>query len=268
MNAWLLNTIIELKLTLRDRQALFWTYVFPLLFLVLFCAIFGRGNPKDVAGLMAGLLCISAMAGGFFGLGIELVTSRERGVLRRYRMSPIHPWLLISSRLVSNFLIALSSLLIQIGVAVVVYRMPIAGNFMAMMVMLSVGALAFLALGLLIASVAESVKVALALANLLFFPLMFLGGAAIPKFMLPPAIQKISRLTPSNYMVEGLGRIMVDGKSLSDSGAQLIVLALTSVTALFVAAKLFRWESNEPLSWAKRAWVAAIALIFVIAALR
>jgi len=245
MNAWLLNTIIELKLTLRDRQALFWTYVFPLFFLFLFCTIFGRGNPKAVAGLMAGLLCISAMAGGFFGLSIELATSRERGILRRYKLSPIHPLLLISSRLAANFLIALSTLLMQIGVAIVVYRMPIAGSFMAMMVMLSVGALAFLALGLLIASVAQSVKVALLSANLLFFPLMFLGGAAIPKFMLPPAIQKISRLTPSSYMVEGLGRIMVDGKGLSDSGAQLAVLAMIFVTALFVAAKFFRWESNK-----------------------
>jgi len=245
LRSWTLNTIIELKLTLRDRQALFWTYVFPLLFLFLFCTIFGRGNPKAVTGLMAGLLCISAMAGGFFGLGIELVTSRERGILRRYKLSPIHPLLLISSRLVAYFLIALSTLLMQIGVAIAVYRMPIAGSFAAMMVMLSVGALAFLALGLLIASVAKNVKVALAMANLLFYPLMFLGGAAIPKFMLPPAIQKISRLTPSNYMVEGLGRIMVDGKSLSDSGAQLVVLAMTFVTALFVAAKFFRWESNR-----------------------
>jgi ABC-2 type transport system permease protein len=245
MRSWTLNTIIELKLTLRDRQALFWTYAFPLLFLFLFCSIFGRGNPKAVTGLMAGLLCISAMAGGFFGLSIEMVTSRERGILRRYKLSPIHPLLLISSRLVANFLIALSTLLMQIGVAIVVYRMPIAGSFMAMMAMLSAGALAFLALGLLIASVAQSVKVALLLANLLFFPLMFLGGAAIPKFMLPPAIREISRLMPSNYMVEGLGRIMVDGKGLSDSGAQLVVLAMTFATALFVAAKLFRWESNR-----------------------
>ncbi len=242
LRSWTLNTIIELKLTLRDRQALFWTYVFPLLFLFLFCTIFGRGNPKAVAGLMAGLLCISAMAGGFFGLSIDLVTSRERGILRRYKLSPIHPLLLISGRLAANFLIALSTLLMQIGVAIVVYQMPIAGSFVAMMVMLSIGALAFLALGLLIASVAQSVKVALLLANLLFFPLMFLGGAAIPKFMLPPAILKISRLMPSNYMVEGLGRIMVDGKSLSDSGPQLMVLAATFVAASFVAAKLFRWE--------------------------
>jgi len=245
LRSWTLNTIIELKLTLRDRQALFWTYVFPLLFLFLFCSIFGRGNPKAVAGLMAGLLCISAMAGGFFGLSIDLATSRERGILRRYKLSPIHPWLLISSRLAANFLIALSTLLMQIGVAIVVYRMPIAGSFVAMMVMLSIGALAFLALGLLIASVAQSVKVALLLANLLFFPLMFLGGAAIPKFMLPPAIQNISRLLPSNYMVEGLGRIMVDGRGLLDSGPQLMVLAATFVTASFVAAKLFRWESNR-----------------------
>src|SRR5262245_733595 len=107
MNAWLLNTVIELKLTFRDRQALFWTYVFPLLFLFLFCAVFGRGNPKAVAGLMAGLLCISAMAGGFFGLGIEVVTARERGILRRYKLSPIHPLSIVSRGLAANCLIVL-----------------------------------------------------------------------------------------------------------------------------------------------------------------
>jgi len=266
MNTWLLNTVTELKLTFRDRQALFWNFVFPLFFLFLFSTIFARGNPKAVAGLLPGLLTISAMAGGFFGLSIGLVTARERGILRRYRLAPIRPWMLISSQLASNFLVVLSTLVVQLLLARGVYRIEIAGSLAAMMVMLSVGVLAFLALGFVIASVAEGTKVALVMANVLFYPLMFLGGAALPRQMLSPALREFSRLLPSSYLVEGLGRIMVDGESLRHNVLPLAVLGATFAVALLLAAKLFRWESREPLPLAQKAWVGVIALIFVIAA--
>jgi ABC-2 type transport system permease protein len=266
MNAWLLNTVIELKLTLRDRQAMFWSYLFPLFFLFLFATIFGRGNPQGVTALMPGLLAISAMAAGFFGLSIGLVTARERDVLRRYKLTPIRPWMLISSQLAANFLIALSTILLQLALARFFYRTTVAGSFAAMLLMLSVGALAFLALGFVIASAAPSVKVALVTANVLFYPLMFLGGAALPKFMLPPTLRQFSLLLPTNYLVEGLGRIMVDGDSLANSSRHLAVLAATCIVSLLVAAKLFRWESQERLSTGKRALIGLIVLVLVAAA--
>jgi ABC-2 type transport system permease protein len=268
MMAWLLNTWVEVKLALRDRQALLWNYVFPLFFLFLFATIFGRGDPKAVSAMMPGFLTINAMAAGFFGLSIELVTARERGILRRYKLAPIHPWMLISSYLAATFLIALSTQLTQLAVAWAVYRIEIVGSFGAMFFILCVGVLAFLALGLVVASVAENAKVAVVMANVLFFPLMFLGGAAMPKSMFSPALRRVSDFMPSSFFVEGLGRIMVDGANLAANGKPLAVLAATLVVSLILAARLFRWESGEPLSAAKKAWIALIALIFIIAAIR
>ena len=267
MSAWLSNTVIDLKLTFRDRQALFWNYLFPLFFLFLFATIFGRGNPKAVTHLMPGMLAISAMAAGFFGLSIGLVTARERGTLRRYKLAPIQPWLIISSQVASNFVIALSTLLLQLALARIIYHIEIVGSFWNLLVMLSVGALAFLSLGFIVASVAESVKVALVMANVLFYPLMFLGGATLPVQMLSPSLRKVSRLLPSNFLVEGLGRIMVDGDGLGNTLLHLAVLGVTFVTSLLIATKLFRWESSEPLSPAKKAWVMVIVLIFIGAGL-
>jgi len=267
MNAWLSNTVIDLKLTFRDRQALFWSYIFPLFFLFLFATIFGRGNPKAVTQLMPGMLCISAMAAGFFGLSVGLVNMRERGMLRRYRLAPIHPWLIISSQVASNFVVGISALMLQLALARIIYHIEIVGSFWNLMIMLSVGMLAFLSLGFIVASVAESTKVALVMANVLFYPLMFLGGATLPIQMLSPALRKVSRLLPSNFLVEGLGRIMVDGESLRNTLIHLAVLGVTFVISLFIAAKLFRWESSEPLSPAKKAWVGVIVLIFVGAGL-
>lgn len=267
MKAWLNHTLITVKLTLRDRQALFWSYLFPLFFLFVFASIFARGDPKAVARLLAGLLCMSAMAAGFFGLSIGLVTARERGILRRYRLAPVHPWLIISGEVMASFLVTLSSLIVQLVMAKAVYKVPIAGGLGPLLGMLSVGALAFLALGFIIASVAENTKVAHVMGNLLFFPLMFLGGAAVPLEFLPLTIQKIARLLPSSYMVDGLRRIIVNGEGLGGSLVNLAVLAATFAASLIIAAKLFRWESGEPLPLVKKASAAAIVVIFVVAAL-
>jgi ABC-2 type transport system permease protein len=267
MNAWLMSTTVDLKVMFRDRQTLFWSYVFPLFFLFLFCSIFARGRAEAVGGLMPGLLTISTMGAGFFGLSIGLVTARERGILRRYRLAPIHPWLIITSALVSNFLITVSSLLFQLAVAKVVYGLTIVGSWWTFVIMVSVGVLAFLSLGFVIAAVAENTKVAPVMGNILFFPLMFLGGAAIPMAFLPPTIRKIGEMLPSSYMVNGLTRIVVNGEELGAVVRNLVVLAATAVVALILASKLFRWESGERLPLAKKAWAAAIILVFVVAAL-
>jgi ABC-2 type transport system permease protein len=265
VNAWLLNTVMELRLNLRDRQAIFWSFLFPLFFLFIFATIFGRTNPKGVAGLMPGLLTISSMAAGFFGLSIGLVTARERGLLRRYRVAPVRPWLIVSSHLVSNFIIALASLIVQLALAKAVYQINVAGSAVSFLAMLSAGLLAFMSIGLVVASLAENTKVALIVSNVLFYPLMFLGGAALPVEMLSPGLQKVSKLMPSNYLVRGLSDIIIDGRGAS---VQIIaVLMAIGIAGIVVAGALFRWESSEPLSAAKRAWAAAVVVVFIIAAL-
>jgi ABC-2 type transport system permease protein len=133
------------------------------------------------------------------------------------------------------------------------------------MLVLSAGVLAFLSLGFVIASVADNAKTAQVMGNILFFPLMFLGGAAIPLQIMPEAMQKVSRLFPSRYMVEGVGSIVVSGEGLRENAANLAVLAITAIMSLLIASRLFRWSAGEPLSAAKKALAAAICFIFVMA---
>jgi len=267
LNAWVNNTLIGLKLTFRDRQAIFWTYGFPIFFLFLYASIFARGRAGALLAMLPGLLCISAMSGGLGGVGVALSAMRERGVLRRYHLAPISPWMIITSGIASNLLVSLSTLLMQIALAKIVYKIEIAGGAIATFIMLVVGALAFFSLGFVVASVADNVKSAVVLCNLLFFPLMFLGGAAFPMELLPPKLQDLARVLPSNYMVDGLYRIMKEGEGLVANLKNLAVLLLCCAVSLFVAAKLFRWEADEKLPLKRKAWAAAVVVIFVGAAL-
>jgi len=267
LNAWINNTLIGLKLTFRDRQAIFWIYAFPLFFLFLFSSIFARGRGDSVSAMLPGLLCISAMSSGLFGMSISLVAMRERGILRRYRLAPVGPWMIITSEIASSLVVVFSTLFMQIALAKVVYKIVIAGSFFATFVMLAAGALAFLSLGFIVASVAENVRAAQVLSNLLFFPLMFLGGAALPAQFLPPKLQSLARALPSSYMVDGLYRVMKEGAGLGANLKNLGVLLLSFAVSLLIAAKLFRWESREPMPLKQKAWAAAIVLIFAFAAL-
>jgi len=267
LNAWINNTLIGLKLTFRDRQAIFWTYAFPLFFLFLFAGIFARGQAAMVMTMLPGLLCISAMSSGLMGIGIAFPAMRERGVLRRYRLAPIGPWMIITSGIASSMLVSLSTLLMQIALAKIVYKIEIAGSVFATLVVLIVGAVAFFSLGFVIASMADNVKSATVLCNLLFFPLMFLGGAAFPLQFLPPKLQVLARVLPSSYMVDGLYRVMKEGAGLVANLKNLGVLLLSCAVSLVIAANLFRWDASEKMPLKKKAWAAMIVLIFVGAAL-
>ncbi|MEO6724275.1 MAG: ABC transporter permease [Blastocatellia bacterium] len=267
ISAWTNNLVMSLKLRLRERQTMFWTFLFPIFFLFIFAKIFAGGKPEGLAMLMGGLLCISAMAQGFFGMSIGLVTMRERGILRRYRLAPIKAWLIISSELVASYVMLMMTAAVQLAIARFAFGMSIKGNLVTLFIALTVGALAFLAIGFIVAGVADNARSAQVMSNVFYFPLMFLGGAAIPLQFLSPGMRSVSRLLPSRYMTNSLGRVITGGESLRAITPDLLVLGVTFIVSVFVAAKLFRWEAKEPMPWKQKAWAAAIVVVFVLAAL-
>lgn len=261
------NWVMSMKLRLRERQTMFWTFLFPVFFLFLFAKVFAGGQPERLAYLMGGLLCISAMASGFFGMSIGLVTMRERGILRRYRLAPVKAWLIISTELAASYVMLMGTVAVQLLLAKFVFGFRMAGNPVTLFITVTVGALAFLAIGFIVAGVADNARSAQVMSNVLYFPLMFLGGAAIPMQFLPPGLRNFSRLLPSRYMTDSLSRVIVGGEGLREIASSLLVLGVTFVVALAISAKLFRWEAKEPMPLKQKAWAAAILGVFAVAAL-
>ena len=86
-NAWTL-TKIRMRLALRNRAFIFFSLIFPLIFLFLFLGLFARSNVAAVPYMLASVLAITVM-GSFWGLSVQLVTFREQGILRRFRVAPV-----------------------------------------------------------------------------------------------------------------------------------------------------------------------------------
>jgi ABC-2 type transport system permease protein len=242
MRVILNETIIGCKLFFRERQAVFWNFVFPVFLLFLFCSVFARSAPEMVGYLLGGVIAITIMSGAFFGLGAVMVAAREQGILRRYRVTPVTGWQIVGGSLLSRYLILLVATLLQLGLAVAVYDLKLPHHVLALFVVYSVGTLSFCAVGYLIASLARTVQAANGMANVFFLLMMFLSGASIPFGFLPDWLQKLAHILPATYLVKALQSILAKGQGLEANGLNLLVLSLYLIVTGVISVKRFRWE--------------------------
>jgi ABC-2 type transport system permease protein len=135
-------------------------------------------------------------------------------------------------------------------------------------VVLVFGVWAFVPLGLIMGSAAKDMRSAPAISNLIFFPMVFMSGAALPLDMLPGWLQGFGRMLPTTYLVQALEGVMVRGEGLSQQGLPLAVMLTSGFIAFGLNSLLFRWESTQPLG-AKRIGtaLAGLMLLYVIVAL-
>jgi ABC-type transport system involved in cytochrome c biogenesis permease component len=154
MNAFWEHFWVTMKLTLRNKQALIMAYCVPILGLIAFGTYFRSSTP--LRNEIAQVLTICIMGAACFGLPTSFVTERERGVWRRYRLTPIWNGWLILSTLLARYLIVLTSGLLQIALAMTLYNMPAPLHPFQMFVAFSVSSFAFLGMGLVIAMIVSS----------------------------------------------------------------------------------------------------------------
>lgn len=250
--------------TRRSRTALFFTLLFPQLFLFVFAYVFAGGEPERVAYLMPGVLTITILTSSFFGYSMHLVAERERGALRRLRVTPISAATVVGGQFL-HALGALSiSLAFQFAVAKLLFRFPIAGSTLAVAGVLALGSIAFVALGLFIGCVSRDTRSAPALTNLIVFPMMFLSGSAMPFFALPGWVQRIGRIFPATFLNEALQRAMIQGRPFAEILGPVAALAAYAAVGLLLNALLFRWESTDRFV-ARRVLFGLAALALVVA---
>jgi ABC-2 type transport system permease protein len=251
---------MNILLALRTKAALFFTFLFPLIFLFVYAGIFARGNPWAVAYLFGEVITLQVMGSAFWGLGLQSVMSRERGILRRYRLAPIGAGSMVLSSLVANFLLLLPTVAILTVFAVTVFHMPFHVNLVEFLLLVTVGAVSFAGFGLTIASIASTMQEAQVYNQVVWIALLFLSGATIPLPDLPGWVQHVSAYLPATYLVSAFQSFMTHTAPLASNAAGLAALVISGTFGLMFAWKLFRWEKEEPIQKSAKLW----ALIFLV----
>lgn len=261
-HAWTL-TKVRMRLALRNRAFIFFSLVFPLIFLFLFLGLFARNNVQAVPYMLAHVLALTVM-GSFWGLSMQLVTFREQGILRRFRLTPVGPGAMLASSIASNYIMTLPTVAIEFFLARRIFHMQDWGNIWGVFLLVTLGIIAFAALGLIIASVTNTAQETQVINQLLWSAFLFLSGATLPLPMLPNSIQRFSIFLPATYLVAGLERVMAGDVGASGVAVHMIALAVSAGIAFGVSQQLFRWEPEAKVSSRAKLWVAAAVIPFLL----
>ena len=202
MKGLLNHLLLTLRLNLRSKQALVYGYIVPVFFLIAFGSLFKTTPP--LLHELGQLLTISVLGGACFGMPTAMVSERERGVWRRYRLLPAATGGLVFSTMVARFLIVASAAILQIAMAVWIYGMPAPLHPLQLAIAFTFVCFAFLGLGLIIAMLAETVPAVQALGQAIFLPMIIIGGVGVPLRILPGWAQTVAGFLPGRYAVDAL----------------------------------------------------------------
>lgn len=191
-----------------------------------------------------GILAMSLMNSGVIGLSTAFVIYRERGILRRIKVTPFPLSSFILARVVSQLVIAVAQSIILAGLAMLIFGLEIRGNLLLILLVILVGALAFLAIGFAISGISRNAETAASYANLVTFPMLFLSGIFFSIDSAPAWLRPITQVLPLTYLVDALREPMTRGRGFSAIWLDLVVLLGTFVVAMAFAIRFFRWDAR------------------------
>lgn len=233
---------IGLRLYYRNTMALIYGYLFPAIYFAAFWVLY-RYERAPMLRHMGELLTISVLAGACFGLPTTLVSERERGVWRRYRLAPLPTRDFVLSTVAARYLILLTAGVLQFALAASIGT-PMPKHPIELWVAYSCVAFAFLGLGLVIAMLADNVPAVQALGQCIFLPMLIIGGVAVQLASLPPWAQHLAAFFPGRYAVETI-QACVTGKGLSATRFSVLALILIGAAGCVAGAKMFRWDAQQ-----------------------
>ena len=203
MKPYLALIKVDLKLAFRDKAVIFFNYLFPLIFFFVFAGLLKAERGGTISFVLSMVLVMGILGNGLFGAGVRAVQERELNILRRFKVTPISPTPILVASMISGWVIYMPIVVLLVCLAHFIYGMPFPARIFSLFGLITLGVFAFRAIGLILASVANSMQGSQILIQLLYMPMLFLSGATFPVTMLPQWAQVISQFLPTSYLVTG-----------------------------------------------------------------
>lgn len=195
--------------------------------------------------LLPGVVALAIMQMSVFSVSFVFADYKEKGVLKRLIATPMKPWQFVAANVFTRLLVAVVQAAVLIAIGVLVFKASVVGSYLLVLPVVLLGAIMFLGLGFVISGIANTVESVPAIANLVVFPMLFLGGTFFPTSTMPDWLQQVVRFMPLTYLTHSLREIMTRGAGLSDVGSDLLWMAAWSVVLVALANYAFRFEEKR-----------------------
>jgi ABC-2 type transport system permease protein len=245
MNAFTTHFSFEFNTGIRDKTQLLMNYLFPVGLYIMLGFLMTQLNPVFVQTMIPAFIIIAIMSATVLSLPTPLVTAREAGIFRSYKINGVPAISILTIPALTTTVHMIVVAVIITATAPLVFDAPAPVNWIGFILFFLLAAFAHAGLGVLISVISSSSRSLVLWSQLIFLPSMMIGGLMIPFDILPGALGKIALLLPATHAMnvfQGLAQNQVTAISPYWS---VIILLSGGILSFILANYLFRWDSHN-----------------------
>jgi ABC-2 type transport system permease protein len=245
MTAFLAHFNVEFITGIRNKTLFLMNYLFPLLFYGMVGLIMTQINPMFTPLMVPAMVIFATLVTTILGIPDPLVTARESGIFRSYKVTGIPAFSILVIPALSTVLHLTVVTLIIVLTAPILFDAPAPSNWLAFIGVYLVVAFAHAGLGVLIGVISPSSRLTVLLAQVIFLPSMLIGGLMVPYEMLPANIGKIAQIFPATQAMNALQGLAMGATADFDPLRSVIILFMGGLVAFSLALFLFSWDNKN-----------------------
>ena len=240
----------------RNPGSAFFTFAFPLMFLVIFTALLGSGTVEVAPGVVikqstyyvAAMSAFAVITAAYTNIAIGVVFQRDAGILKRTKGTPLPGWAYLGGRVLHVLIIAVLLVVITAAFGVAFYNadVPTGTLLLEYLIVVVVGAVSFAALGMATTAIVPNADAAPPVVNAIILPLLFLSGIFIPFGVETPEwIKTVARIFPVKHFADAMRAAFYGPPQFEFLWRDVLILAICGAAGLILAVRFFSWEPRK-----------------------
>ncbi|WP_027624484.1 ABC transporter permease [Clostridium lundense] len=237
----------ELKLSLRGMDMFIFAICMPVVVTIILGIIYGNKLAFHGAGYtfleqsFGAITTIAICAGGVMGLPLVMSDYRHRKILKRFKVTPISPAMILMVQVVIYALYSIASLILVYTIATIFFGFRFSGSWLQFLGFYFLVMASMFSIGMMVGGIAPNIKIAGIMASVLYFPMLIFSGATLPYEIMPTALQKFANILPLTQGIKLLKAATL-GLTIDSVIMPIIVMIALGVICTGVALRFFKWE--------------------------
>jgi ABC-2 type transport system permease protein len=247
MRAFRTLFITESRLSLRGMDMFIFAICMPVVVVVILGAVFGNKPAFDGADYtfleqsFGAVATIAICAGGVMGLPLVVSDYRNRKILKRFKVTPTSPALILAVQTAIYALYSILSLILVYVTGAVFFGYQLHGSWLKFLGAYLLVMLSMFSIGLMVGGLAPNMKIASAAASLLYFPMLIFSGATLPYEVMPAPLQKVADVMPLTQGIKLLKAASL-GLPMDSVFIPIAIMAALAVICTCISLFFFKWE--------------------------
>ncbi|TCL54580.1 ABC-2 type transport system permease protein [Kineothrix alysoides] len=237
----------EISLSLRGMDMFIFAICMPIVVVVILGALFGNKPAFEGAEYtfleqsFGAVSTIAICAGGVMGLPLVVSDYRSRKILKRFKVTPISPALILTVQVVIYTLYSIASLILVYMISALFFDYQLRGSWSQFLGAYLLVMLSMFSIGLLVGGLAPNTKIAGVAASLLYFPMLIFSGATLPYEIMPAGLQKAANMLPLTQGIKLLKAASL-GLPIDSVFIPVVVMIIIAVICVTISLRFFKWE--------------------------